>query len=162
MTSLNTGFNCERPCEGSCFRPPSEVKVGTGRCKNDKKNCRPITAQTTRLKNDFEVICLKISSHMHYAFNNSQVLEQPVHIPTCFGGGHHYHHQGIHLANQNTAVRTVRIVMHWQRNAHRVIYQVNTCLTRRDFEGLLQQALSSHTQKRVAKEHYYHTHRTGR
>jgi len=28
--------------------------------------------------------------------NDSVVLTQSVHIPTCFGGGHH-HHQGIHL-----------------------------------------------------------------
>jgi hypothetical protein len=89
-------------------------------------NCRPIRAKTTRWKNDFEVICLKISSHMHHAFKNSEVLTQSVHIPTCFGGDHHYHHQGIHLANQNIAVRNVRIVVHWQRKAHRVIYIVNT------------------------------------
>jgi len=63
---------------------------------------------------------------MQHTLNNSKVLTQSVHISTCFGGGHHYHHQGIHLANQNTAVRTLRIVMHWQRNTHRVIYHVNT------------------------------------
>ena len=51
-------------------------------------------------------MCLKISNNMQHALNDSKVLTQSVHIPTYFSGGY-YHQQGIHLASQNTAVKTV-------------------------------------------------------
>jgi hypothetical protein len=43
------------------------------------------------------------------------VITQSVHIPTCFGDGHH-HQQGIHLASYKTAVKTVCIVTHSEYN----------------------------------------------
>ena len=36
----------------------------------------------------------KDSNNLHHTLNNSKVLAHSVHIPTCFGGGHH-HHQGV-------------------------------------------------------------------
>ena len=113
---------------------PAEVKT-------DTVNCRPIRAPTTRWKNYFEVICLKISSHMHHAFNNSEVLTQSVHIPTCFS-----------VATTttireftNSAVRTVRIVMHWKETHIASFIMWNLVDPRCDFEGFLQQVLSLHT-----------------
>jgi len=40
----------------------------------------------------------KDSNSLHYTLNNSKVLTHSVHIPTCFGGGHHLH-QGICLVS---------------------------------------------------------------
>jgi len=66
---------------------------------------------------------------MHRTLNDSGILTQSVHIPTCCGGGHqhhhhHHHHQGILLVSYNTAVETVCLVMHCQYNRHRIPYHV--------------------------------------
>jgi hypothetical protein len=61
----------------------SSVSVETERVA-----CDDLQTQTLDLSKEFQ-------QHTQYTRNNSKVLTQSVHIPTCFGGGH-YRHQGFH------------------------------------------------------------------
>jgi hypothetical protein len=47
---------------------------------------------------------------MRHTLNNSEVLIQSFHLPTCFNGGH-YHRQGFHLVSWNAAVETVSLAV---------------------------------------------------
>jgi hypothetical protein len=57
---------------------------------------------------------------MRHTLNNSDIITQSVHIPTCFNGGHH-HRRGIHLVSWDAAVETVCLVTLAQQNSNLVL-----------------------------------------
>jgi hypothetical protein len=83
-------------------------------------------------------ICVKMSNNMHPKLHNPEVPTQSVHIPTCCGDGHQYHH-GINLVNWNTLeciqIQTVltavlqfmRLISWWWRCPHRKTSQYDLC-----------------------------------